>query len=323
MDSMKIFCGNANPALAKKICDYLGIQQGEIMVERFPDGESFCRLDEDVRGVDVFIVQPTCRPVNDNLMELLIMIDSCRRASAGRITAVIPYFGYARQDRKDEGRTPITAKLVANLITEAGADRVLALDLHAAQIQGFFDIPVDHLSASPVIDTYISTLGYKPEDTVVVSPDEGSIKRAAKHVAALGGNLAIIDKRRHGNLVEQANLIGGPIEGKVAFLFDDIISTANSICGAARLVKKMGAEKIYIAATHGVLCGQAIDQLRDTPVEEIVLSDTIPLLPEHNLPNIKVLTTSSILGEAIRRIHRQESVSHMFKNLPYGSGQYF
>lgn len=323
MDSMKIFSGNANPVLAKKICDYLGIPMGQIKVEQFPDGESFCRIEEDIRGVDVFIVQPTCRPVNDTLMELLIMIESCKRASAGRITAVIPYFGYARQDRKDEGRVPITAKLVANLITRAGADRVLTMDLHAAQIQGFFDIPVDHLSASPVLDAYINSLGIPTDQTIVVSPDEGSIKRAAKHVNSLGGRLAIIDKRRHGNEVEQANLIGGPIDGLVAFIFDDMISTANSICGAARLVKQMGASKIYIAATHGVLCGNAITQLRESPVEEIVLSDTIPLLPEHNLPNIKVLSTSTILGEAIRRIHRQESISHMFKNLPYGSGQYF
>ncbi len=324
LDSMKIFSGNANPDLSKKICNYLDMELGQITVDAFPDGETFCRIEEDVRGVDVFIVQPTCRPVNDSLMELLIMIESFKRASAGRITAVIPYFGYARQDRKDEGRVPITAKLVANLITRAGADRVLAMDLHAAQIQGFFDIPVDHLSASPILDAYINSLGIPSEETVVVSPDEGSIKRAAKHVNALGGTLAIIDKRRHGNEVEQANLIGGPITGRTAFLFDDMISTANSICGAARLVKQMGATKIYIAATHGVLCGPAIEQLKNSPIEEIVLSDTIPLLPEHYLPNIKVLTTAPVLGEAIRRIHRQESISHMFKNLPYGTaGQYF
>ena len=323
MNTMKIFAGNANPALAKQVCTYLDSPLGQISVEHFPDGEIFCRIEEDVRGVDVFILQPTCRPVNENLMELLIMIESFKRASADRITAVIPYFGYARQDRKDEGRVPITAKLVANLITRAGADRVLAMDLHAAQIQGFFDIPVDHLSASPILDGFISSLGYKSEDTVVVSPDEGSIKRAARHVGALGGNLAIIDKRRHGNTVEQANLIGGPIEGKIAFLFDDMISTASSICGAAKLVKQMGAKKIYIAATHGVLCGNAIEQLKNAPVEQIVLSDTIPLLPEQELPNIKVLSTAAIFGEAIRRIHRHESISQMFKNIPFGTGQYF
>ena len=323
MNLLKIFSGNANLPLAQNICDYLNIPLGQIKVERFPDGESFCRVEEDVRGVDVFIVQPTCRPVNDSLMELLIMIESFKRASAARITAVIPYFGYARQDRKDEGRVPITAKLVANLITRAGADRVLAMDLHAAQIQGFFDIPVDHLSASPILDGFVNSLGFSLEETVIVSPDEGSIKRAARHVSALGGTLAIIDKRRHGNVVEQANLIGGPIEGKVAFLFDDIISTGSSICGAAHLLKKMGAKKIFIAATHGVLCGNAIEQLREAPVELIALSDTIPLLPEQQLPNIRVVSTAPVLGEAIRRIHSNESISQMFKNKTFGTGQYF
>ena len=321
---LKIFGGSANPKLFDKICDYLNLTPGQITVERFPDGECFCRIEEDVRGQDIFIVQPTCRPVNDNLMELLIMIESFKRASAARITAVIPYFGYARQDRKDEGRVPITAKLVANLLTRAGADRILAMDLHAAQIQGFFDIPVDHLSASPVLDHYISTLGYSPDECVIVSPDEGSIKRAAQHVKALGGTLAIIDKRRYGNRVEQANLIGGPIEGRVAFLFDDIISTGGSICGAAHLVKKMGATKIIIAATHPVLCGNAIEQLRNAPIDEIVLSDTIPLLPEHDLPNIKVISIAPILGEAIKRIHGNESISRMFKQFPYANyGQYY
>lgn len=320
---MKIFAGNANPALAMSVCSYLGKPLGQIMVEHFPDGEIFCRIEEDVRGEDVFILQPTCRPVNENLMELLIMIESFKRASADRITAVIPYFGYARQDRKDEGRVPITAKLVANLITRAGADRVLAMDLHAAQIQGFFDIPVDHLSASPILDGYINSLGYAPENTVVISPDEGSIKRAARHVAALGGNLAIIDKRRVGNQVEQANLIGGPINGKIAFLFDDMISTGSSICGAAHLVKQMGAEKIYIAATHPIFCGNAIEQLKNAPVEMIAISDTIPLLPEHHLSNVKVLSTAAIFGEAIKRIHHHESISQMFRGVRFGSGQYF
>ena len=317
-DELKIFSGSANVPLYEKICDYLSIAQGQITVERFPDGECFCRIEEDVRGRDVFLVQPTCRPVNDNLMELLIMIECFKRASAGRITAVIHYFGYARQDRKDEGRVPITAKLVANLLTRAGADRILTMDLHAAQIQGFFDIPVDHLSASPVIDHYIASLGYDADETVVVSPDEGSIKRAAQHVKTLGGSLAIIDKRRYGNRVEQANLIGGPIEGRVAFLFDDMIATGGSICGAAKLVKQMGATKIYLAATHAVLCGNAIEQLRNAPIEEVVVSDTLPLLPEHDLPNIRVLSTAPVLAEAIKRIHNNESVSRMFKQLPYG-----
>lgn len=295
-----------------------------MIVEHFPDGECFCRIEEDVRGKDVFIVQPTCRPVNDTFMELLVMIDCCRRASADRITAVIPYFGYARQDRKDEGRVPISAKLCANLVECAGADRVLALDLHSAQIQGFFDIPLDHLSASPVIDEYINSLGYSPEEVVVVSPDAGSIKRAVKHVAAVGGSLAIIDKRRHsGSEVEQAHLIGGPIEGRVAFLFDDMISTGGSICGAAKVVKEMGATKVIVAASHGVLCGPAIERLQEAPIDQVILSDTIPLLPEHNIPKIKVLSCAPILGESIKRIHNHESISQMFKTLKFTSGQYF
>ncbi len=321
MSDLKIFSGRANPNLTKKICDYLGIQQGHILVGNFPDGETHCKIEQDVRGQDVFVVQPTCPPVNDNLMELLIMIESFKRASADRVTAVIPYFGYARQDRKDEGRVPITAKLVANLITRAGADRVLTMDLHAAQIQGFFDIPVDHLTAAPVLDAHFQSLGYKDDQILVVSPDEGSIKRAASHVKAVGGSLAIIDKRRFGNQVEQANLIGGPIEGKVAFLFDDMISTASSICGAAHLVKKHGAEKVYLAATHGVLCGSAIENIRQAPIEAVILSDTIPLQPEQHLPNITVLSVAALLGEAIRRIHCHESVSRLFREMQLWAGR--
>ncbi|MDO5309813.1 MAG: ribose-phosphate pyrophosphokinase [Planctomycetia bacterium] len=324
MQPLKIFSGSANRPLCEKICDYLELPMGQMSVERFPDGESFCRIEEDVRGKDVFIVQPTCRPVNDSLIELLVMIDSCRRASASRINAVIPYFGYARQDRKDEGRTPITAKLCANLLECAGADRVVAVDLHSAQIQGFFDIPLDHLSASPVIDEYIRSLGYAPDKCVIVSPDAGSIKRATKHVEALGGALAIIDKRRHsGSEVEQAHIIGGPIEGRVAFLFDDMISTGGSICGAARVVKKMGATRIIVAASHGVLCDPAIERLKESPIDEVVLSDTIPLLPEHNLPQIKQLSVAPVLGEAIKRIHNNESISQMFEAIKFRIGQYF
>ena len=324
MDTLKVFSGTANPALTEKICNYLDLAPGHISVQKFPDGESFCRIEEDVRGKDVFIVQSTCRPVNDSLMELLVMIDSFRRASAGRITAVIPYFGYARQDRKDEGRVPITAKLAANLLECAGANRVVLMDLHAAQIQGFFDIPLDHLSASPVLDDYIMSLGYAPEECVVVSPDAGSIKRAVKHVTALGGSLAIIDKRRHsGEEVEQAHLIGGPIEGRVAFLFDDMISTGGSICGAARVVKEMGATKVFVAASHGILCGPAIQRIQEAPVESVVLSDTIPLLPEHEIPKIKVLSCAEVLGEAIKRIHCNQSVSQIYKNFKSNVGQYF
>ena len=230
MDDMKLFSGRAHTDLARRVCEYLGLPLGRAVMGNFPDGEISCKIDEDVRGRDAFVLQPTCPPVNENLMELLIMIESLKRASADRITAVIPYFGYARQDRKDEGRVPITAKLVANIITRAGADRVLTMDLHAAQIQGFFDIPVDHLYAAPVIDDHFRALGLADEDLVVVSPDEGSIKRALAHMGRLGGRLAIIDKRRSSaEETRQAHVIGTQVEGKTALIFDDMISTAGSI----------------------------------------------------------------------------------------------
>ena len=314
MSDLRVFSGRANTNLTKQICNYLGSTPGHVVIGNFPDGEIRCKIDQDVRGQDVFIVQSTCPPVNDNLMELLILIESFRRASAERITAVIPYFGYARQDRKDEGRVPITAKLVANLLTQAGVNRILALDLHAAQIQGFFDIPVDHLTAAPVLEHYIRSLNIPTEQLIVVSPDVGSIKRAASHAESLGGRLAYIDKRRSGNQVEQVKLISdGPMEGKTAILLDDMISTGNSIAGAAHLVKKHGAEKVYVGATHGVLCGNAIELLKNAPVEGIILTDTIPL-PDELLPNLKVLSVSGLLGEAIRRIHCQESVSRLFSD---------
>jgi ribose-phosphate pyrophosphokinase len=246
-------------------------------------------------------------------MELLIMIESFKRASAERITAVVPYFGYARQDRKDEGRVPITAKLVANVITRAGADRVLTMDLHAAQIQGFFDIPVDHLYAAPVIDDHFKEMHLDKDDVVVVSPDEGSIKRALKHVAALDCQLAIVDKRRSSaDKTNQANLIGGPIEGKVALIFDDMISTAGSICGAANMVHRAGAREIHLAATHGIFCADAFDRIDAAPVQSVVVTDTIPLPINRELPKIKVLSVAPLLGEAIKRIHRNESVSRLF-----------
>lgn len=320
MNDLKVFSGRANPALAQQICHYLGIAQGILSVGNFPDGETQVKIEEDVRGQDVFIIQPTCPPVNDNLMELLILIESFKRASANRITAVIPYFGYARQDRKDEGRVPITAKLVANLLTQAGANRILTMDLHAAQIQGFFDIPVDHLTAAPILDNFIKQLGYSEDKIVVVSPDEGSIKRAAAHVKVIGGSLAIIDKRRAGTKVEQANFIGGPVEGKAAVIFDDMISTGGSICGAAHLVKKQGAEKVFIGATHGVLCGNALENVRNAPVDHILLTDTIPQNAEL-FPNLKVLSVAPILGEAIRRIHSHESVSRLFRDMQFWGGQ--
>ena len=314
MRELKIFSGRGNHELSTKICRHLHLEPAAISLGKFPDGENFCKLDEDVRGRDIFLIQPTAPPVNDNLIELLIMIDCCKRASAGRITAVIPYYGYARQDRKDEGRVPITAKLAANLITRAGADRVLTMDLHAAQIQGFFDVPVDHLYAAPVLNEYFSELGMEGDDIVVVSPDEGSIKRALGHSKRLGGTLAIVDKRRTNALeVRQSTIIGGPVEGKVALLFDDMISTAGSICGAARLVHDAGAREIHIAATHGVMCGPAIEKLRDAPINSIVVTDSIPVPEEKQLPNLVQLTVAPLLAEAIKRIHHDQSISELFR----------
>lgn len=313
MNDLKIFGGRANPNLATAVADYLAISLGKIKLGNFPDGEISCKIEQDVRGRDVFLIQPTCPPVNENLMELLVMIESFKRASADRVTAVMPYFGYARQDRKDEGRVPITAKLVANIIARAGADRVLAMDLHAPQIQGFFDIPVDHLFGAPVIDEYFRAMKLPKEEIVVVSPDEGSIKRALTHVSALDAQLAIVDKRRKGaEETKQANLIGGPIDGKVAFIFDDMITTAGSICGAADMVHRAGARKIYLAATHGVLCAGAVDRINQAPIEQLVITDTIPLVAERKSPKIHVLSVAPLLGEAIKRIHRNESVSRLF-----------
>ena len=314
MRELKIFSGRANVVLASKICRHLHLEPAAITLGKFPDGENYCKLDEDVRGRDVFLVQPTCPPVNDNLIELLIMIDCCKRASAERITAVIPYYGYARQDRKDEGRVPITAKLAANLIVRAGADRVLTMDMHAAQIQGFFDVPVDHLYAAPVLNDHFSERGFADDDLVVVSPDEGSIKRALGHSKRLGGSLGIVDKRRtSATEVRQSTIIGGPVDGKVALLFDDMISTAGSICGAARLVHEAGAKEIHIAATHGVLCGGAIEKLRAAPVDSIVITDSIPIPAEKQLPNLVQLSVAPLLAEAIKRIHHDQSISELFR----------
>lgn len=313
MNDLKIFSGRANRQLTASICEYLGLPIGSISIGNFPDGEVSCKIEEDVRGRDVFLVQPTCPPVNENLVELLIMIDSCKRASAERITAVMPYYGYARQDRKDEGRVPITAKLVANIITRAGADRVLTMDLHAAQIQGFFDIPVDHLYAAPVLDDYFMQLKAGRRDLVVVSPDEGGAKRAAKHAARLGADLAIVDKRRSGgDDTRQENIIGARVENKMVFMFDDMITTAGSICGAAQKVHEAGAREIHVGATHGVLCGPAIERLAAAPISTVVITNTIRLPPEKALAKIKVLSVAPLLGEAIKRIHRNESVSRLF-----------
>ena len=313
MTDFKLFSGNANRELSQRIANYLGVSLGEIALDAFPDGETSCKIEEDIRGRDVYLIQPTCPPANDHLMQLLVMIDSCKRASAERVTAVIPYFGYARQDRKDEGRVPITAKLVANIITLAGADRVLTMDLHAAQIQGFFDVPVDHLYAAPVLNEHFLTLEIPTEDLVIASPDEGSIKRALGHVKRLGGAVAIIDKRRtSAETTVQENVIGGPVEDKVVLMFDDMISTAGSICGAAKVLRDHGAREIHVATTHAVLCGPAVERLQAADLESIVCTDSIPLSPEQILPQTVVLTIAPLLGEAIKRIHRNESVSRLF-----------
>ena len=312
LNNIKIFTGNSNVALVEKVCDYLSIPLGSATVGRFPDGEVDVKVDEDVRGSDIFIIQPTCSPVNDSLAELLILIDCFKRASSARITAVLPYYGYARKDRKDEGRVPITAKLVANLITEAGADRVLTMDLHAAQIQGFFDIPVDHLLAFPVISEY-----YKEKDLsdfVVVSPDVGGIKIARQYSNHLNMRLAVVDKRRMGPEEIEVGFVIGDVEGRNAIIIDDLIATGGSICQAARVLKEKGAKDIYVGATHPVLCGAAVEKLSEAPIKEIAVTDTIPLSDHAKSlgAKIKVLSVSSLLGEAIKRIHTNMSISSMF-----------
>jgi ribose-phosphate pyrophosphokinase len=313
-DSLKVFSGSSNPGLAGAVCKYLEMSLGGAEISRFPDGEKMIRVEDDVRGTDCFVVQSTCEPVDENLVELLIYLDCLRRASAQRITAVIPYFGYARQDRKDEGRVPITAKLVANLIATAGADRVLAIDLHAHQLQGFFDIPVDHLTGELVLSKYFKDK--KIPSLTVVAPDVGNIKLAARYAGHLNGDLAIVHKRRLSGREVTAEEIIGTVKGRNVLMCDDIIATGGTICSAANLVKKLGAGKIYVGATHGVLAGEALDRLRQTPIEEIVVTDTIPLDGRaEGLSNIKVLTVSAMLGEAIRRIHRDESVSSLFNQL--------
>jgi ribose-phosphate pyrophosphokinase len=310
---LKIFSGQANRPLAKSLCNFLHLPLGEVTLGKFPDGENFCKIEEDIRGRDVFLIQSTCPPVNDNLLELLIMIDSCKRASAERITAVIPYFGYARQDRKDEGRVPITAKLVANLITRAGADRVLTMDLHSPQIQGFFDVPVDNLYAAPVLNDFIEALGHSAEDRMVVSPDVGSIKRAIGHAKRLGAGLAIVDKRRDNPTeTRQEHIIGGPVEGKVCIMFDDMVTTGGSIAGAAMKLKECGATEIYVAVTHGVLCGKATEKIKESPITLMGVTDSIPVPPEKTIAQIKVLSVAPLLAEAIKRIHHDQSISSLF-----------
>jgi ribose-phosphate pyrophosphokinase len=293
------------------VCDYLEVPLGGAQIEKFPDGEKIIRIEDDVRGRDCFVIQSTCSPVDENLVELLIYLDCLKRASANRVTAVIPYFGYARQDRKDEGRVPITAKLVANVITAAGADRILAIDLHAPQLQGFFDIPVDHLTGELVLSKYFRDK--KIENLTVVSPDVGNIKIASRYASHLGGDLAIVHKRRLSGSQVQAQELIGSVEGRNVLMCDDMITTAGTICSAAALVKERGARKIWVGATHGVFAPGAAEKLSKAPVDEVVVTDTIPLSAEAGkLSKVKVLTVSAMVGEAIKRIHRNESVSSLF-----------
>ncbi|MGH7197957.1 MAG: ribose-phosphate diphosphokinase [Candidatus Omnitrophota bacterium] len=308
---LKIFSGNSNPELAKKIAQYLKVPLGDALVTTFSEGEIRVKINEDVRGRDVFIVQSTCPPTNNNLMELLIMVDAMKRASARRITAVIPYFGYARQDRKDQPRVPITAKLVANLLVTAGSDRVLTMDLHASQIQGFFDIPLDHLFAVKVVVDYFKKK--KISDLVVASPDVGGIKMARAYAKKLNAGLAIVDKRRIDDRHAEVMSILGEVKGKNIVIVDDLVATASSMCEASVALKKAGALKIWAAVSHGVLSGPAIERIKGSKIEEFVITDSIPLEPSKRDDVFKVLSVAQLLGETIQRIHEEKSVSSLFK----------
>jgi len=310
MDKIKIFAGNSNTALAVEICDHLGMTLGKSDVRSFSDGEVYVDIQESVRNVEVYVVQSTCLPCNDNLMELLIMLDAFKRASAGSVTAVIPYYGYARQDRKVAPRTPISAKLVADLITVAGATRVVSVDLHAGQIQGFFNIPVDHLYASPVLLNYVKENFH--DDIVVVSPDAGGVERARAFAKRLGANLAIVDKRRpRPNVSEVMNIIG-EVEGKTTILLDDMIDTAGTITQAANALMERGAKQVFACCTHAVLSGPAIERIEASPIKELVVTNTIPKRDSATSARIKRLSVGPLLGEAIKRIHYGESVSSLF-----------
>ena len=316
-DNIMVFTGNSNPEFAKTICEKLGIRLGNSEVKTFADGEVSVSLTETVRGADVFLINSTCKPVNDHLMELLVMIDACRRASAGRITAVIPYFGYARQDRKAKSRDPISAKLVANMLTAAGADRILTMDLHAAQIQGFFDIPLDHLLGNPTfVQYYLNKFPedkYNHDEFVVVSPDVGSVARARAFAAKVHMGLAIVDKRRQkANECEVMNVIGD-VRGKTCILYDDMVDTAGSLCNAARaLVEVGGAKDVYACATHGVLSGPAFQRIEDSPIHEIVFHNTIPLTQNTPSGKIKMLDVAPIFARAIEHVHGGTSIADLF-----------
>ncbi len=308
---LKIFSGRAHPGLAREICAYLGIPLGELTLYNFSDGEDYCQIDENVRGADVFVVQPTCSPVNDSMMELLILLDAFRRSSASRITAVMPYFGYARQDKKDKPRVPIAAKLMADLLTAAGADRILTMDLHAAQIQGFFNIPVDHLFAAPVILDAIRKI--ETEDLVIVSPDVGGLTRARAIAKRLDAALAVIDKRRTGkNETEILNVVG-EVEGKDALILDDIIDTAGTLAQAEAALRRQGARRTYAAAVHGVFSGPALERIEASLLQTLLVTNTIPVeAAVAKCPRIRALSVAPLLGEAIQRIHDGASVSSLF-----------
>lgn len=308
---IKVFSGNSNRPLAEAICNSLGLPLSQAEVKRFSDGETWVEIEENVRGQDVFVIQPTSQPANENLMELLIMIDALKRASAERITAVIPYYGYARQERKVQPRTPISAKLVADLLTATGADRVLACDLHAGQIQGFFNIPVDHLHAAPVLLEYLKT--FPKDDLVVVSPDVGGAERARFFAAKVNAPLALIDKRRPAPNRAEISRVIGDVEGKVAVIVDDMIDTAGTLCKVVDGLLNQGAKSVYALAAHGVLSGPAVERIAESKVQEVVVTDTILTRPEIlKCKKIKVMSVATLLGEAIRRIHNADSVSSLF-----------
>lgn len=311
---LKIFTGNANPKLAQEIVDYLGLELGKGFVGKFNNGEIQVMIDESVRGKDVFVIQPTCQPANDTLMELLIMADALKRASARHITAVVPYYGYARQDRKTRGREPITSKLVADFMTTAGITRVVTMDLHAGQIQGFFDIPVDHLGSASIIAKYINEKKAKSDmgDIVVVSPDLGGVTRARDLADRVNAPIAIIEKRRPRPGVAEVMNVIGDIKGKTCILVDDIVDTAGSLCGGAKALKEMGAAKVYAACTHAVLTDPAVDRIKNSVISELIITNTIPLPDEKHIDKIKVLSVAPLLGEAIMRIFHDVSVSRLF-----------
>ncbi len=313
LKDIKVFAGNSNPALVRAVCAYLEVPQSRASVSRFSDGETQVEIGENARGLDCYVVQSTCTPVNDHLMEMLIMIDALKRASAGSITAVIPYYGYARQDRKVAPRTPITAKLVADLVTAAGATRVLSMDMHAGQIQGFFDIPFDHLYAAPVLLDHIRKRFTDPREAVIVSPDAGGVERARAYSKRLGCPLAIVDKRRtQPNVSEVMNLIGD-VRDRTAILVDDMADTAGTLTEAAGALKQHGASRVFAYTTHGVLSGPAIARLKASPIEELVMTDTIPLSAAgRESGKIQVLSVARLFGEAIARIHRADSLSSLF-----------